>query len=83
MPKPLALPQLFLVRLYDVGTDGELRGARPTSFPTAEAAIRAAETAAAEHAGALAWSWEVDPDLGEYGPPQILFRAGKAPDQIG
>lgn len=43
-------------------------------------AIRAARALADRHAGVIAWSREADIDLGEYGPPTVLFQAGDVPE---
>jgi hypothetical protein len=31
------------------------------------------------HVGDVAWSWEADPNPGEYRPPVVLFQAGEVP----
>lgn len=42
--------------------------------------MRVAQTLAAKHAGATAWSCEVNSAIGEYGEPTVLFQAGNVPE---
>lgn len=44
-------------------------------------AVRTARALADKHSGVIAWSMEANVDLGEYGPPTVLFQAGDVPDR--
>jgi hypothetical protein len=33
-----------------------------------------------KYAGVIAWSREAHPDVGDYGPPEVLFQHGEVPD---
>lgn len=37
---------------------------------------------AQSHVGVIAWSRTGDPDLGDWGPPEVLVRAGVIPDEF-
>lgn len=49
-------------------------------FSTADAAARRAEMVAADYAGIVAYSMDVDEVGGEYGTPVVHFKAGDVPD---
>ena len=49
-------------------------------MPSEFAATTAARMAANKYAGVVAWSRTADPDIGEYGPPEVLFTAGDVPE---
>jgi hypothetical protein len=49
-------------------------------FDIEEEAVRMARYLAAKCAGVLAWRREGQPDIGQYGPPTILFQSGDMPD---
>lgn len=78
MPKPLALPVLHVVQVFDLVED-RLTPGRRTARPSADAARRLAEDLAPAHAGVIAWSQAADPATGDYGAREILFRAGRTP----
>jgi hypothetical protein len=42
--------------------------------------MKAATSLEGKHSGIVAWSREADPDIGEYGPPAIIFQFGEIPD---
>jgi hypothetical protein len=71
---------LYVVQAFDTDADGELVGHEPQSVSSASLAKRTAENLAKDAAGVIAWSRDGDPDLGEYGEPTILFKAGLLPD---
>ncbi|TPM25728.1 hypothetical protein [Mesorhizobium sp. B2-3-4] len=74
-------PKLIVVVAFDRGNDGELFPAfGPADQQSEERAIRTAKGLAGQHVGVIAWSREANPDIGEYGPPTILFRQGEVPD---
>lgn len=73
--------RLIVVAAFDRNSDGELVSAfDPAAFETEGRAIRAAEALHGKHVGVVAWSREADPDIGEYGPPFILYQHGDIPD---
>jgi hypothetical protein len=77
--RPLSTPtHLIVVMAFDRGEDGTLGPAFDhREFPTEGRAIREAKMLAATHAGVIAWSREARLDVGEYGEPVELFRAGE------
>ena len=36
--------------------------------------------ATGKYAGVIAWSRDAHPDVGEYGPPEVLFQDGETPE---
>ena len=79
-PRPKS-PKLIVVMAFDRGEDGELFAAfGPADQQSEERAIRTARQLSTKHAGAIAWSREAQPDIGEYGPPTTLFVQGDVPD---
>ncbi len=78
MPKPLKLPDLFIVQTFAPAAEGRLTEGRPRSFASAELAIAAArKLAGGDYAGVVATSRSLDPETGEYGDAEILFRSGR------
>jgi hypothetical protein len=47
-------------------------------FENEERAVRAGKDLVSRHDGVIAWSRQAHPDIGEYGPPKILYQAGEA-----
>lgn len=75
------MPKLIVVMAFDPDEEGELRPAfEPFEAPSENAANYRARLLAGSHAGVIAWSREVEPTIGEYGEPTILFQAGTVPD---
>lgn len=73
--------KLIVLMAFDEGEDGDLLAAfEPRQIDTEERAVREARLLAGRHAGVIGWTRDADPDVGEYGPPAELFRAGKIPD---
>lgn len=52
----------------------------PRQVDTEERAKREARMLADKYAGVIAWSREADPNIGEYGPPVVLFQSGEVPE---
>lgn len=52
----------------------------PRQIDTADRAIRKAKQLAEEHAGVMVYTSQSNPDLGDYGEPNIIFQAGELPD---
>jgi hypothetical protein len=75
MPKPLALPPLYVVEVFDV-VDGRARAVRRQARPTPQAAQALAEGLALAHAGVVVWAQTADSETGEYGRPEVLLRVG-------
>jgi hypothetical protein len=74
-------PKLIVLAAFNDTEDGELTPAFDAmQFDSEERAIREAKKIASNHAGVVAWSREADPDLGDYGPPKLLFQQGTIPD---
>jgi hypothetical protein len=75
------LPKLIVVVAFDRDEEGELQPAfGPADQISEDRAVRVAKALANTHAGVIAWSREANPQIGEYGPPTVLFQAGSAPD---
>lgn len=76
-----ARPKLIVLAAFNETDEGEMTPAfDPRQFDSEERAIREARKIAPDHTAVVAWSREADPDLGEYGPPKVLFRQGNIPD---
>lgn len=54
---------------------------QPKVCPSAGSARALAARLAQTHVGVIAWSRTGDPDLGEWGPPEVLVRTGVIPDE--
>lgn len=73
--------KLIVVVAFDPDDEGNMQTVfGPQDFPTEDRAVRAAQALANTHQGVLAWSRDADIDLGDYGPPTILFKHGETPD---
>lgn len=74
-------PKLVVLWAFDRSDDGELVPAWDArEMPDERRAIATARQIEHLHAGVIAWSREVDPGAGEYGPSEVLFRSGVIPD---
>lgn len=72
---------LIVVAAFNRNEDSNLVPAfDPRQMQSKDAARRLAKLVESEHAGVIAWSREVDPAIGEYGEPTILYQAGSVPD---
>ena len=58
------------------GEEGDLVPLEPLEAPNGESARRRAQSAAARHAGAIAFSRTGDPDSGDFGEPTIIAAYG-------
>lgn len=75
------LPKLIVVMAFQRDEKSELQAAFDAQdFPTEDRAVRTARSLTETHAGVIAWSREANVDVGEYGPPTVLFQAGDGPD---
>lgn len=52
----------------------------PVAYQSASQARVAAHSLAQTHVGVIAWSRSADPDIGEYGEPEVLVRLGMIPE---
>ena len=75
------LPKLIVVMAFDRDEEGELQTVfGPAEQQIEDRAVRTARALADKHVGVIAWSREANVELGEYGPPTVLFQAGDVPD---
>ena len=73
--------KLIVLAAFNKDDEGNLLQAfDPKQMDTEEKAKREARMIADKHAAVVAWSREADPNIGEYGPPVVLFQAGEIPD---
>lgn len=71
----------IVVAAFDQNDDGEFVAAfGPAERQSEDRAVRLAESLSRKHAGVIAWSRDADPNIGEYGPPTILFQNGEVPE---
>jgi len=61
--------------------DGATVALKPNAAPGEASARALAEVLAITYIGVIAWSRTGNPDLGEWGPPDILVRTGIIPDE--
>src|ERR1700730_12647846 len=62
--------------------DGGIVPVEPKACPSAASARALAARLAQTHVGVIAWSRTGNPDLGDWGPPEILVRTGVIPDEF-
>ena len=75
------MPKLIVVAAFDLDEEGELQPAfGPADQISEDRAVRVVKALADKHAGVIAWSREANPQIGEYGPPTVLFQSGSVPD---
>ncbi len=73
----------YVVQAYIAGRGAGLKADVPTSCKSAEAAQRMAEKIASSKLGVVAYATAGDAETGDYDEePQILFRAGRLPEQF-
>lgn len=73
--------KLIVLAAFDRGEEGEFIPVfDPRQIDTEERAKREAKLLATSHKTVVAWSREADPDIGEYGPPLVLFQHGELPE---
>jgi hypothetical protein len=77
----MASHTLHVVQAFE-DRDGALVAIEPQACPSAASALALAATYAGTHAGVIAWSRTGDPDLGEWGPPDVLVREGLIPEEF-
>ena len=62
--------------------DGAAVALKPNAAPGEASARALAQMLAVSHVGVIAWSRTGDSDLGEWGPPEIIFKTGLIPDEF-
>jgi hypothetical protein len=68
---------LIVFMAFERGEDGELRPAfEAQQMPSEHAAVARAKLMSRSYAGVIAWRRPARPDAGEFGEPEILYRAG-------
>ncbi|WP_404928132.1 hypothetical protein [Phyllobacterium calauticae] len=73
--------KLIVVMAFDRSDNGDLIPAfEAVQFDSEERALRSGKNLAGQHIGVLAWAREAQPDIGEYGPPTVLFQSGEVPE---
>lgn len=73
--------KLIVVLAFNRGDDGGLRPAfDPREMQNEAAAIRLAKMIEDQHDGVIAWWRSAQPNVGEFGPPMILYQAGDIPE---
>ena len=73
----MASHTLHVVQAFEE-REGAIVPIQPKVCPSAGSARALAARLAPTHVGVIAWSRTGDPDLGEWGPPEILIRGGGA-----
>jgi hypothetical protein len=72
---------LHVVQAFE-NRDGGVVPIEPKACPSAASAHALAARLAPTHVGVIAWSRTGDPDVGEWGPPEVLVRTGVIPDEF-
>ena len=73
--------KLIVLAAFKRGEEGEFIPVfDPRQVDTEERASREARLLATSYPSVIAWSREADPDIGDYGPPVVLFQHGELPD---
>lgn len=73
--------KLIVMMAFEEGEDAELLPAFDArEFNDAGREKREAQILATKHVGVIVWQRTADPQLGEYGEPEVIFRHGKIPD---
>jgi hypothetical protein len=71
---------LHIVQAFEE-RDGGIVPVQPKICPSAGSARALAARLAPTHAGVIAWSRIGNPDLGEWGPPEVLIQTGTIPHE--
>jgi hypothetical protein len=72
---------LYVVEAFEE-REGGVVPTEPKVCPSEASARELAGRLALTHAGVIAWSRTGDPDLGDWGPPEVLVRTGVIPDEF-
>lgn len=77
----MAKIKLIVLAAYKADEEGNMVEAfEPRQMPTEERAVREGKALASQYDGILAWARDADPDMGEYGPPVVIYQHGEVPD---
>ena len=76
----MASRTLHVVQAFEQ-RDGSIAPVQAKVCPSAGSARASAARLARDHVGVIAWSRTGDPDLGVWGPPEVLLRIGVIPDE--
>ncbi|KXG83860.1 hypothetical protein [Agrobacterium bohemicum] len=77
----MAKIRLIVIAAYKADDEGNMVEAfEPRQMPTEDRAIREGKALSSQYDGVLAWARDADPDIGEYGPPTIIYQHGEIPD---
>ena len=81
LPEAKSPTNLVVLMAFDRDDEGTLQPAfEAREMPDEERAVRTAKDKARRHAGVITWSRPARPDIGEFGEPKELYRAGDVPD---
>jgi hypothetical protein len=72
---------LHVVQAFEQREEG-VTPVEPKACQSAGAARSMATQLARTHVGVVAWSRKGDPDLGDWGPPEVLCRIGVIPEEF-
>lgn len=72
--------QSYFVQAFRRAGSGLEPGPVRQCFSAAAARTEAQKLAAISH-GAIAWAAFGDPDIGKFGPPEVLLRVGETPEK--
>lgn len=73
--------KLIVMVAFDEDDEGNLVPAfNPREFTDPARAKREAQMLSGKHAGVVAWQRTAEPNIGEYGEPEVLFQHGKIPE---
>lgn len=81
MSKATPPTKLIVVMAFEDDGEGGLRSAfEPREFQSEQRARTEAGSLVNSYPAVIAWSRTADPNLGEYGEPEVLFSFGPVPD---
>lgn len=81
MSKPATPAKLIVVMAFEDDGEGGLRPAfEPREYQSEQRAKIEAGALVNMYPAVIAWSRTADPNLGEYGEPEVLFSFGPVPD---
>lgn len=81
MNTPTTPTKLIVVMAFEDDGEGGMRPAfEPREFQSEQRARTEAGSLVTTYPAVIAWSRTADPNLGEYGEPEILFSHGPVPD---
>lgn len=73
--------KLVVLAAFDYDEEGMLQPAfEALQMPSEASAINRAKLITFQHAGVIAWSRDAAPEVGEYGPPVVLYQRGDLPE---